>query len=286
VRHRAGHQVLPGATADWYHPDEESAADALAEQAIAPVDFPAVIERAWRDGVRVFIEHGPGAQCAGWIRRILGERDHLAVAMDAAQGNGLWPLSTVVAELEAAGVDVRTDALRLPTRPVSDGPTISIPARLPAPEFPALYTVLERAPDLMLDRITGYWPTGGAAALGRVRAEITVDPGVWFFKAHFFQDPVMPGSLGVEAMCQLLQWYMIERGIGVDLPDARFEPVALNERLAWTYRGQIVPSDSLVTVELEVLEISHRMVFAEAWLWVDGRRIYHLPRFAMRVVSA
>jgi 3-hydroxymyristoyl/3-hydroxydecanoyl-(acyl carrier protein) dehydratase/malonyl CoA-acyl carrier protein transacylase len=144
-----GIRFYRGATADWYHPDEESAADALTEQAIAPVDFPAVIERAWRDGVRVFVEHGPGAQCAGWIRRILGDRDHLAVAMDAAQGNGLWPLSTVVAELAAAGVDVRTDALRLPTRPVADGPTISIPARLPAPEFPALYTVLERAPNLL-----------------------------------------------------------------------------------------------------------------------------------------
>jgi hypothetical protein len=47
--------------------------------------------------------------------------------------------------------------------------------------------------------------------------EKDVDPGEWFFKAHFFQDPVMPGSLGIEALCQLLQWYMAERGIGADL---------------------------------------------------------------------
>jgi 3-hydroxymyristoyl/3-hydroxydecanoyl-(acyl carrier protein) dehydratase len=134
---------------------------------------------------------------------------------------------------------------------------------------------------MMLDRITGYWPGGGAAGLGRVRAETTVDPGAWFFKAHFFQDPVMPGSLGVEAMCQLLQWYMIDRGMG----GTRFEPVALNERLTWTYRGQIVPTDSLITIELDVLEIRTTTVFAEAWLWVDGRRIYHLHRFAMRVVT-
>src|SRR5215475_15376440 len=76
---------------------------------------------------------------------------------------------------------------------------------------------------MMLDRITGYWPEGGAAGLGRLRAEKDVDPGEWFFKAHFFQDPVMPGSLGVEALCQLLQWYLVERGIGGD-PNARFEP--------------------------------------------------------------
>jgi 3-hydroxymyristoyl/3-hydroxydecanoyl-(acyl carrier protein) dehydratase len=37
-----------------------------------------------------------------------------------------------------------------------------------------------------------------------------VDPAEWFFKAHFFQDPVQPGSLGIEALIQLLQWLMIE----------------------------------------------------------------------------
>jgi 3-hydroxymyristoyl/3-hydroxydecanoyl-(acyl carrier protein) dehydratase len=127
---------------------------------------------------------------------------------------------------------------------------------------------------LMLDRITGYWPDGGAAGLGRVRAELDVDPGAWFFKAHFFQDPVMPGSLGVEAMCQLLRWYLIERGCDVD----RF---VLAESLKWTYRGQIVPGDRLVTVELDVLEVSDTAVFATAWLWVDGRRIYRLERFGL-----
>ena len=53
---------------------------------------------------------------------------------------------------------------------------------------------------LMLDRIDGYWPEGGRAGLGRLRAVKDVDPGEWFFKAHFFQDPVQPGSLGLEAM--------------------------------------------------------------------------------------
>lgn len=130
----------------------------------------------------------------------------------------------------------------------------------------------------MLDRVTGYWPDGGAAGLGRLRAEKDVDAGAWFFRAHFFQDPVMPGSLGVEAMCQLLRWYLVERGIGA----GRFEPVAVNERLTWTYRGQIVPTDRLITIELEVLEVHGTTAFATAWLWVDGRRIYRLDRFGMR----
>ncbi len=71
---------------------------------------------------------------------------------------------------------------------------------------------------IMLDRVTGYWPDGGRAGLGWLRAEKDIDPGEWFFKAHFFQDPVQPGSLGVEAMCQLLQWYLIERGTAAGLP--------------------------------------------------------------------
>lgn len=138
---------------------------------------------------------------------------------------------------------------------------------------------------MMLDRITGYWPRGGAAGLGRIRAEKDVDPGEWFFKAHFFQDPVMPGSLGVEAMCQLLQWYAAERGIAAATPGARFEPIALNEPLTWTYRGQVVPGDRLVTVEMEILEIRDATVFAAAWLWVDGRRIYRVNHLGARLIA-
>jgi 3-hydroxymyristoyl/3-hydroxydecanoyl-(acyl carrier protein) dehydratase len=163
--------------------------------------------------------------------------------------------------------------------------------RLTAPSpAPSLYRP-DRRPRLagpmlmMLDRITGYWPDAGPAGLGRLRAEMDVDPGVWFFKAHFFQDPVMPGSLGVEAMCQLLQWYLIDRGVGADLPDPRFESTALDESLRWTYRGQIVPGDRLVTIELEVLELRGTTAVATAWLWVDGRRIYRLERFSVRVVA-
>ena len=131
-----GIRFYRGATGDWYHPTEESAADAITEQMLAPGRLPGLIERAWHDGVRVFVEHGPAAQCTGWIRRILGEREHVAVALDAGPGQGLWSVSTVVAELAAAGVPVRHDALEAyfatsaaPRR----GPTISLPKRLPAP---------------------------------------------------------------------------------------------------------------------------------------------------------
>ncbi len=141
---------------------------------------------------------------------------------------------------------------------------------------------------MMLDRITGYWPEDGAAGLGRLRAEKDIDPGAWFFRAHFFQDPVMPGSLGVEAMCQLLQWYLMERGATAGLPDPRFEPIMTGQPLTWKYRGQVLPTDSQVTVELEITAAGRddrgRYALADGWLWVDGRRIYHVVGLGMRVV--
>lgn len=67
---------------------------------------------------------------------------------------------------------------------------------------------------LMVDRVTGRWRTGGAAGLGQWRGVKDVDPGEWYFKAHFFQDPVQPGSLGIEMMLQLLQFGMLDLGLG------------------------------------------------------------------------
>jgi acyl transferase domain-containing protein/3-hydroxymyristoyl/3-hydroxydecanoyl-(acyl carrier protein) dehydratase len=150
------------------------------------------------------------------------------------------------------------------------------PARLPGPML------------LMLDRVTGYWPEAGQAGLGRLRAEKDIDPGEWFFKAHFFQDPVMPGSLGVEAMGQLLQWYLIERGATADLADPRFEPVMTGHPLSWRYRGQVLPTDGRLIIELEITGLGEdergRYATADGWLWVDGLRIYHVSDLGMRAV--
>ncbi|WP_405868549.1 beta-ketoacyl synthase N-terminal-like domain-containing protein [Streptomyces sp. NBC_00005] len=138
---------------------------------------------------------------------------------------------------------------------------------------------------LMLDRVTGYWPDGGASGLGRLRAEKDVDPGEWFFKAHFFSDPVQPGSLGIEAMHRLLQTYLIETGATDGLRRPRFELTTPTRPLSWTYRGQVVPANQRVTVELEIRERGTDHAVAEAWLWVDGTRIYHVRDLAMRVVE-
>ncbi len=139
----------------------------------------------------------------------------------------------------------------------------------------------------VLDRVTGYWPDGGRAGLGRVRGEKTVDAGEWFFRAHFFRDPVQPGSLGLEAMCLLLRWYAVRRGLGRGVKGARFEPVALGRPVTWKYRGQVLPSNRLVIVTADVLEVAEEehghLVVARADLWVDGKWIYQAD-FGLRVL--
>jgi 3-hydroxymyristoyl/3-hydroxydecanoyl-(acyl carrier protein) dehydratase len=149
-----------------------------------------------------------------------------------------------------------------------------------------------RLPDpslVMLDRVTAYEPEGGSHGLGWVRGEKDVDADDWYFKAHFFSDPVQPGSLGVQALCSLLQWYLIERGAGSDLTGPRFEPVRTGHPVAWKYRGQVVPTDGRVTVELDITgygtDDRGRYATADGWLWVDGRRIYQVTDLGMRIVT-
>ena len=149
--------------------------------------------------------------------------------------------------------------------------------------------LLARGRLLMLDRVTGFWPAGGAAGLGLACAEKVIDPGEWFFKAHFFQDPVQPGSLGIEAMVQLLQVVMVERGMADGIPEPRFEPLALDQPLTWKYRGQVLPTNEKVQVTLEVTEVGEderaRFARADSSLWVDGKRIYHAKGLGMRIVA-
>ncbi|MEI8259308.1 MAG: beta-ketoacyl synthase, partial [Deltaproteobacteria bacterium] len=94
------------ATRSSYAPDIESVADALTGQAMNTVDFPGLVERAYADGVRVFIEHGPHAGCTKWIGDVLGAREHLAVALDRYGHSSLFQALEGVARLAAAGVPV------------------------------------------------------------------------------------------------------------------------------------------------------------------------------------
>ncbi len=142
---------------------------------------------------------------------------------------------------------------------------------------------------LMLDRIEGHWPDAGKAGLGQLRAVKDIDAGAWFFKAHFFQDPVQPGSLGLEAMLQALQFHMLRIGLDRGIVDARFEPIALHRRHGWKYRGQVLPGHRRVHTTVEITEVGSdargAYALADASLWADGQRIYEMVGLGMRIVS-
>ncbi|HEY8963131.1 MAG TPA: bifunctional 3-hydroxydecanoyl-ACP dehydratase/trans-2-decenoyl-ACP isomerase [Alphaproteobacteria bacterium] len=63
-------------------------------------------------------------------------------------------------------------------------------------------------PMLMFDRITEVSAEGGAHGKGFIKAELDVNPDLWFFQCHFIGDPVMPGCLGLDAVWQLLGFYL------------------------------------------------------------------------------
>ena len=142
---------------------------------------------------------------------------------------------------------------------------------------------------LMLDRITAFEPSGGGEGLGFARGEKDVRASEWFFKAHFFQDPVQPGSLGIEAMIQLLQWFMLEEGMDDGIANPRFESIGTKQPMTWKYRGQVVPTNKVIGSTMEVTErgTDERGPYAicSASLWVDGKRIYEASGLGMRIVS-
>ncbi|HSS02697.1 MAG TPA: 1-acyl-sn-glycerol-3-phosphate acyltransferase, partial [Kofleriaceae bacterium] len=141
---------------------------------------------------------------------------------------------------------------------------------------------------LMLDRVSHVAPHGGRAGLGQIRAYKDVAAGDWYFKAHFFQDPVQPGSLGLDAMLQALQILMIERGLGDGIDQPQFEPIASGAPVSWKYRGQVLPENARVTVEVDILRVARdargHLAEARGSLWVDGKRIYEAT-LATRIVS-
>jgi len=122
---------------------------------------------------------------------------------------------------------------------------------------------------------------GGRKGLGLVVGSIRVDPEFWFFKAHFYQDPVWPGSLGLESFLQLLKLAAWKRwGPPSDHP---WQTVALNQPHCWLYRGQVLPTDREVTIVLELTEVDdqNQRLTANGFLLVDGRVIYQMTDFTL-----
>lgn len=137
----------------------------------------------------------------------------------------------------------------------------------------------------LVDEIPVFIADGGPQRLGFIRGTKRVVAEEWFFLAHFYQDPVVPGSLGLESFLQLLKFAAVERW--GHTPGTRWEAVATNTKHEWTYRGQVIPRDALVTVEAVVTAVDDaaRTLTGEGFLCVDGRVIYGMKNFVVRGVS-
>lgn len=138
----------------------------------------------------------------------------------------------------------------------------------------------------MIDRVDCFLPRGGPHGLGYVRGVKQVDPDDWFFAAHFYQDPVCPGSLGIESLIQLVKFMALEKWPHLT-QSHRFEPVAGTSH-EWVYRGQVIPASQKITVSAVVTEEDagpSPLLLADGWLQVDGLYIYEMKGFGVRLVA-
>ncbi len=122
---------------------------------------------------------------------------------------------------------------------------------------------------LMMDRITHISSEGGAYGKGVITAELDINPELWFFDCHFRGDPVMPGCLGLDAMWQLVGFFLGWR----DNP-GRGRALGAGEI---KFTGQVLPSAGRVQYTIDVKRVIERkliMGIADGTMAVDGKEIY------------
>ncbi len=137
----------------------------------------------------------------------------------------------------------------------------------------------------MIDRIDAYLPEGGPNELGYISGSKQIDPDAWFFKAHFYQDPVCPGSLGLDSLIQLLKYTALDRW--GHLEKSHMFSLVTEQGHQWTYRGQITPKNKRIELQAivtRVVETPFPGIYADGLLKVDGLCIYKLENFGLRLI--
>lgn len=136
-------------------------------------------------------------------------------------------------------------------------------------------------PMLMLDRVTSITEDGGAHGKGQVVAELDIKPDLWFFPCHFENDPVMPGCLGLDAMWQLVGFFLgwlggIGRGRALGVGNVKFS-------------GQVLETAQKVTYIINLKRVVMRKLVvgvADGILQVDGKPIFEANDIRVGLFSA
>ncbi len=135
----------------------------------------------------------------------------------------------------------------------------------------------------MIDSIDVLDPRAGLYGNGYIKATKIVNPSEWFFDAHFYQDPVCPGSLGVESFLQMTRFFLLDQ-YDID-PDKFTACMPDNQTHEWIYRGQVIPSNKKIEIHAHIKEAGKTVdgfsVVADGALTVDGICIYEMNNFAV-----
>ena len=128
---------------------------------------------------------------------------------------------------------------------------------------------LPNDPMLMFDRITEIREDGGAHGKGMIRAELDIRPDLWFFGCHFIGDPVMPGCLGLDAMWQLVGFFL-----GWSGAPGKGRALGVGEV---KFTGQVTPKVKKLVYKIDLKRVIIRklvMGIGDGVLEADGKVIY------------
>ncbi len=118
---------------------------------------------------------------------------------------------------------------------------------------------------------------------GYIKATKRVDPSEWFFNAHFYQDPVCPGSLGIESFLQMIRFFLLKK---FNIPADKYETVISPKNThEWIYRGQIIQKNKKITLHSHIKDAAKTennfSITADGALTVDGTCIYEMKNFSL-----